>query len=93
MVKGGGVAVGASGKSAGSWAKKTSSLRGRCDDCGEKGQKWRAERGGDGVLKRSQQSQNGSRSSDSGSRFAKPWSISSEKSKVVSVMAVSQGPS
>ena len=37
----GAVAVGASLKSAGSSPKKTSSCRGRCDDCGESGRKWR----------------------------------------------------
>ena len=51
---GGEVDVGASVKSAGSSPNKTSSLGGRCDDCGENGHKWRDcqkwfGRAGDGV--------------------------------------------
>ena len=62
---GGEVAVGASVKSAGSSPKKTSSFRGRCDDCGESGHKWRDcqkrfGRGGDGVGKGFQQSKDAS---------------------------------
>ena len=56
---GGHVAVGAPVKLAGSSPKKNSSFRGRCDDCGENGHKWRdcqkrLGRGGDGVRKGSQ---------------------------------------
>ena len=73
---GGEVDVGASVKSAGSSPKKTSSLRGRCDGCGENGHKWRDcqkrfGRAGDGVRKVSQQSQDGSRTSDSHNRSGK----------------------
>ena len=95
---GGEVAVGASVKSPGSSPKKTSSFRGRCDDCGENGHKWRDcqerfGRGGDAVRKESQQSQDASRTSDNGNRSGKSRSISAEKPKVVSAAAVSQGPS
>ncbi|CAM9748114.1 unnamed protein product, partial [Ascophyllum nodosum] len=77
---GGEEAAGASVKSAGSSPKKTSSLRGRCDDCGEIGHEWRDchkrfGRGGDGVRKRSQKSQDGSRTSDNGNRSGKSRSI------------------
>ena len=73
---GGEVAVGASVKLAGSSPKKTSSLRGRCDDCGENGHKGRYcqkrfGRGGDSVRKGSQQSQDASRTSDNGNRSGK----------------------
>ena len=87
---GGEVAVGASVKSAGSSPKKTSSFRGRCDDCGENGHKWRDcqkrfGRGEDGVRKGSQQSQNGSRIRDNGIiRSGKSRSNSAEKPNVVS---------
>ena len=96
---GGEVAVGASVKSTGSSPKKTSSFMGRCDDCGESGHRWRYcpkrfGRGGDGVRKGSQQSQDASRTSDNGAnRSGKSRSISTEKPKVVSAAAVSQGPS
>ena len=73
---GGEVAVGASVKSARSSPKKTSPFRGRCDDCGENGLKWRDcqkrfGRGGDGVQKGSQQSQNGYHTGDKGNRSGK----------------------
>ena len=96
---GGEVAVGASVKSAGSSPKKTSPFRGQCDDCGESRHKWRDcqkrfGRGGDGVRKEFQQSQDASRTSDNGAnRSGKSRSISTEKPKVVSAAAVSQGPS
>ena len=95
---GGEVAVGASVKSAGSSPTKTSPFRGRCDDCGENGHKWRDcqkqfGREGDGVRKGSQQSQDASRASDNGNRSDKSRSNSAEKRKVVSAEAVSQGPS
>ena len=96
---GGEVAVGALVKSAGSSPKKTSSFMGRCDDCGESGNRWRDcqkrfGRGGDGVRKGSQQSQDVSRTGDNGAdRSGKSRSISTEKPKVVSAAAVSQGPS
>ena len=77
---------------------KTSPFRGRCDDYGKSGHKWRDcqkwfGRGGDGVRKGSQQSQNASRTSDSGNMSGKSRSNSAGKPKVVSVEAVSQGPS
>ena len=96
---GGEVAVGALVKSAGSSPKKTSSFRGRCDDCGENGHKWRDYqkwfgRGGDGVRKGSQKSQDVSPTSDNGAnRSGKSRFNSAEEPKVVSVAAVSQGPS
>ena len=96
---GGEVAVGASVKSAGSSPKKSSLLMGRCDDCGESGHRWRGcqkrfGRGGDGVQKGSQQSQDASRTGDNGAnRSGKSQSVSTEKPKVVSAAAVSQGPS
>ena len=96
---GGEVAVGALVKSAGSSPKKTSLFRGRCDDCGESGHKWRDcqkrfAREGDGVRKGSQQSQDASRTSDNGAnRSGKSRSNSAEKPKVASAAAVSQGPS
>ena len=95
---GGEVAVGGSVKSAGSSPKKTSSFRGRCDDCGENGHKWRHCKkrfghGGDGVRKGYRQSQDASRTSDNGNRSGKYRFISAEKPKVVSAAAVSQGPS
>ena len=96
---GGEVAVGTLVKSAGSSPKKTSSFMGRCDDCGESGHRWRGcpkrfGRGGDGVREGSQQSQDASRTGDNGaSRSGKSRSNSTEKPKVVSAAAVSQGPS
>ena len=96
---GGEVAVGASVKSAGSSPKRTSSFMGRCNDCGESGRRWRDcpkrfGRGGDGVRKESQQSQDASRTGDNGAnRSGKSRSISTEKPKVVSAAAVLQGPS
>ena len=96
---GGEVAVGASVKSAGSSPKKTSSFMGRCDDCDDSGHRWRDcpkrfGRGGDGVRKGSQQSQDASRTGDNGAnRSGKSRSISTEKPKVVSAAAASQGPS
>ena len=96
---GGEVAVGASVKSAGSSPKNTSSFMGRCDDCGESGHRWRYcpkrfGREGSGVRKGPQQSQDASRTGDSGAnRSGKSRSISPEKPKVVSAAAVSQGPS
>ena len=73
---GGEVAVGASVKPAGSSTKKTSSFRRRWHDCGENAHKWRDcqkrfGRGGDGVRKGSQQSQDASRTSDNGNRSGK----------------------
>ena len=94
---GGGVAVGASVKSAGSSSKKTSSFMGRCNDCDESGHRWRDcqkrfGRGGGGVRKESQQSQDASRTGDNGTnRSGKSRSISTEKPKVVSAAVVSQG--
>ena len=81
---GGEVAVGASVKMAGSSPKKTSSFKGRCDDCGENGHRWRDcqkrfGRGGDGARKRSQQSQDGFRINDNGNRAGKPWPICAER--------------
>ena len=96
---GGKVAVGASVRSAGSSPKKTSSFMGRCDDCGDSGHRWRDcpkrfGRGGDAVRKGFQQSQDPSRTGDNGAnRSGKSRSISTEKPKVVSAAAVSQGPS
>ena len=96
---GGEVAVGASVKSARSSPKKTSSFMGRCDDCGENGHRWRDcqkqfGRGGDGVRKGFQQSQDACRTGDNGAnRSGKSRSNSTEKPKVVSPAAVSQGPS
>ena len=96
---GGEVAVGTSVKSAGSSPKKTSSFMGRCDDCGDSGHRWRDcpkrfGRGGDGVRKGSQQSQDASRTGDNGAnRSGISRSISTEKPKAVSAAAVSQGPS
>ena len=89
------LAVGASSKSAGSSPKKISSFRGRCDDCGKNWHnKWRdcqkrRGRGGGGVRKGSQQSQDLSRSSDSGKRSGISQSIRFEKPQLVSATAVS----
>ena len=84
-------------KSAGSSPKKVSLFRGRCGDCDEKGHKWRgypnlSGRGGDGIRKGSQKSQDGSRSNDSANSSGKYQSIRSEKPKVVSATAMPQGP-